>query len=141
MDSTRLEMDDDFLYGHVGSDSHSIHQKSIHLESAVDEEETRSCRQIGNDNMSELLGLVNDLREQIRVLGEQLNTKAQENADLNACLVKQTSLGENLSSVLRTSEEKNKQLENSVEKNLLKLESLQTENGVFLDLFNSRQPY
>lgn len=100
------------------------------------EEENASGEQQQRRQMNELTTLVNDLREQVRALSDQLSTKAQENADLNACLIKQTTLGENLSSVLRVSEEKNKQLESLLEKNTAKLDSLHTENGNFyLDLF------
>lgn len=147
--STPLEMDD-LIYANVVHDSQSLHhQKSLHLQDSANEGDEHSLFKLNasrdesgfengeNDrrNMSELLALVNDLREQVRLLNDQLGAKGQENADLNSCLIKQTTLGENLSSVLRSSEDKNRQLEGLIEKNSAKLESLQIENGRHLFFF------
>ena len=80
--------------------------------------------------VSTTANLVNELREQLQNLTDQLSGKANEATELNSCLIKQTNLNENLSNLLRASEEKNKQLEASYSS---RIETLQNENGIFIE--------
>lgn len=136
--STPLEMDD-LIYGHVtmmhdgggGGAGSGQHFKSFNVDNSRQQDDENSSvldekNGAGGEYQQQL---INELRDQVRTLNEQLSRRDQENADLNACLIKQTTLGENLSSVLRVSEEKNRHLESLLEKSTLKLESLQAENG------------
>ena len=128
-------MDDDLIYANVVAslsshhnnnnlnlhNSHSPTNQSILFETTKNESNSESY--------SVTNALVNELREQLQSLNEQLSVKTRENTELNSCLVKQTNLSENLSSLLRASEEKNKHIDDSLTQQLAKIESLQNENG------------
>ena len=68
---------------------------------------------------------------EIENLKKQLDSKTVQNIDLNACLVKQTTFCENLSELLRKSEQKNVDLKETEETNLSKIKSLENNLGKF----------
>jgi predicted RNase H-like nuclease (RuvC/YqgF family) len=139
-------MDDDLIYANVihtnknsspnnlDADSSANLTQSVYYDAAINnnrltvEELDESKRNLSPDTDVEKVddSSLIALKEQIKHLNEQLNAKVQENSDLNSCLMKQASLSENLSNLLRVSDEKNGQLETSYRS---KIETLQNENG------------
>lgn len=69
------------------------------------------------------------LNLQIESLTEQLNFKTKQNTDLNNCLLKQTTLSENLSDLLKANQLRTSELEANIEKNSEKYQSLQNDYG------------
>lgn len=118
--STPLQMDD-LIMGQVVSD----HQQHTILSAEADKDRDDVSHPADVPHST----LVNELREQLRCLTEQLSMRTQENADLNSCLVRQTILGENLSSMLRTADDKTKSLEAALEKNSTGMSQLKESNG------------
>ena len=73
--------------------------------------------------------LVEKYALEIQSLNEELNKKIQQNSELNSCLIKQTSLSQNLSDLLKTSQEKNTELEASIKSQLCNITELQADNS------------
>ena len=74
---------------------------------------------------------ITNMSVEIENLKKQLDSKTVQNIDLNACLVKQTTFCENLSELLRKSEQKNVDLKETEETNLSKIKSLENNLGKF----------
>jgi hypothetical protein len=58
----------------------------------------------------ELNDVTKKLIDQIEVLNKQLELKTSQNYEINSCLIKQTTFCENLTELLKNSEQKNKDL-------------------------------
>ena len=80
-----------------------------------------------SDNVKDLE--INSLQVEIENLKKQLDAKTAQYTELNACLVKQTSLCENLTELLRKSEEKNVDLSSKEDNNLSLIQSLENNLG------------
>lgn len=70
---------------------------------------------------------ISKLNTELEKLKEELRAKAEQNSELNSCLVKQTNFCENLSLLLKKSEEKNSDLEEQHSQNLATIKNLQTD--------------
>jgi hypothetical protein len=82
-----------------------------------------------SDNAKDLE--INSLQVEIENLKKQLDAKTTQYTELNACLVKQTGLCENLTELLRKSEEKNVDLSKKEDNNLSLIKGLETNLGKF----------
>ena len=73
----------------------------------------------------------NNLLAEIEILKRQLDDKSMQISDLNACLVKQTSFCENLSDLLKKSEQKNGILNEEANARVNSIKTLESELGTF----------
>jgi hypothetical protein len=69
------------------------------------------------------------LTEQLDILNKQLNVKTSQYNELNACLLKQTAFCENLTELLKNSEQKNIALNQSICKNNETIQNLNKNLG------------
>ena len=72
---------------------------------------------------------IHKLTEQLDILNKQLNFKTTQYNELNACLIKQTAFCENLTELLKKSEQKNTDLNQTILKNNETIESLNKNLG------------
>lgn len=115
-------MDDDLIYANVTSESNNTQQLSeLELKDKPPEQINES--------------IINNLIEQIKHLNEQSDRKSQQISELNSSLLKQTDFCQNLTDLLRKSEEKNEILEANLEKSQAKINSLQNENSKRISFF------
>ena len=68
---------------------------------------------------------ISKLNVELEKLKEELRAKSEQNSELNSCLVKQTNFCENLSQLLKKSEEKNSYLEEQHSQSLATIRNLQ----------------
>jgi hypothetical protein len=85
-----------------------------------------------SDNVKEIE--ITNMSNEIENLKKQLDAKSSQNTELNACLVKQTTFCENLSELLRKSEQKNVDLSEKEVTNSIQIKKLEKSLGKFLKL-------
>jgi chromosome segregation ATPase len=148
LSSTPLEMEDDFLFSasmnmdtptatKTPSGTDRINSQSVHYD------ENRNGGETTEDNKSidtvnseaataNASNIIQQHASQLEVLREQLSVKTRQNEELSACLLKQTNFCENLSELLRTSDEKSKDLETRLTEQTKSMTSLEDRNGKLL---------
>ena len=104
-------MDDDFLF----------------LNSAASE--YKSIDTVNSEAATAAAENFSSLASQIEMLREQLAAKSKQNEELSECLVKQTSFCENLSEMLRASDQRRQEANSAANKYLEKISQLEEDKS------------
>jgi hypothetical protein len=147
LSSTPLEMDNDFLFSASMNNMNSENGKNRELDYQQNKitqsvyydannvnknyDDNKSIDTVNSDANASVQN-VSSLITQLDALRDQLNCKTKQNEELSACLLKQTNFCENLSELLRNSDDKSKDLEVTLAKNSTTISHLVAENGSVL---------